>query len=560
MRGSSQKILESIILGERMRSTELYNEAFTHFVGAYTFTNMANFRLFTMISQKTWNRLERENRDLELRHLNLGRPLSDFEFPHIFNGSASSKVTAESKVVRFASWRSHFASFRTFVLNYYKELHGSWPPRVNNKKNSFTIPGLNRLVLRILYEDFSSLYDLLVDRDAPTTRSLDVEEVTNTIEDDITEKELEIMALRKIMSEHDRSNLPIAPPIPFDLPQLPDMRTIDAAFSNRSEKEQQLGETRKLKFFETTLIMAKAHNMDQGIQHPFLSAFASFEQQESASKSLKDLRDQRYGYWLLLYAVLQSLPMLVIEPTTLHHTDGVEYLLCKSPLGPPPWLESRHGAKPHADELAHNTAEAIYGRSHCWVVAAHLLELCNSPDNASSRRSSAIVDDDARHLRHSSHSDAGNSDVASVSSNAGHRRYASASLAPIPAHLEYARARSASRQRRGASRNAERLPAEYFVGGEPASAPGSRPGSGCFGAGRPSSRPGSRGQGEVGRRCVSEGMLGGGARQTGTAREARTFDDILAGIEREKNTEESRGKGEEKGRKERVRKSFFGGS
>jgi len=580
MRGSSEKILEGIILGERMRSTELYNEAFTHFVGAYSFANMANSRLFNIISQNTRNRLEREYMDLELRHINLGRPLSDFEFPHIFNGSASSKVTAESKVVRFASWRSHFASFRTFVLNYYKEMHGSWPPRVNSKKNNFTLPGLNRIVLQILYEDFSSLYDLLVDRDALTTRSLDVEEVT--IEDDMTEKELEIMALRKIMSEHDISNLPVAPPIPFDLPQLPDMQTIDAAFGSRSEKEQQLGESRKLKFFETTLIMAKAHSMDQGIQQPFLSAFAAFEQKESDGKSLKELRDQRYGYWLLLYAVLQSLPMLVVEPANLRHTEGVEYFLCKPPLGPPPWLESSHGVTPHADELADNTPEGIYSRSHCWLVGArllHELELRNPhSNNAPSHRISAYrapVDDDWPDLRHSSHSDAAHSeDAASASSAAGHLRQGSATLAP--ARPEHPRSRSASRQRRGGSRNSGCLAAEYFGGGGLASAPGSRPSSGYFGASHPASRPGSRGPGVEEGRSVSDGVLAsGGARgsvgvsvsvsasQTATARvEARTFDDILEGIERER--EEGRGKGEEKGRergrKDRVRRSFFGGS
>lgn len=373
VRGSNEKLLKAVILGERMRSTELYYDAFTHAAGIFKKVRKANPALYEMITTNTRRRLERENYELEMRLAEIGRAIDDFDFPHIFNGSAQSKMTAESKVVRFQGWKQHFGAFRSFVLNYYKHLYGSWPPKAN-KKNTLTVDGLSRIVLQQLYEDMCVMYDLIVDRDSRTTRKIDVEVDDEELVDEMTEEELEVLALRKIMSEHDRSSLPISPPIPFDLPRLPTMTSIDAAFDSRPDEEKVLEQSRKLKYFETTLIMAKAHNMDQGIYQPFLQAYATFEQKESAGKSLKELRDMRFGHWLFLYSVLQRLPLLVVDAPNLHYKDGVEYFLCKSPIGPPPWLESSHGLKPHTDEIADNTAEGIFFRSHVWIVGSKMMQ------------------------------------------------------------------------------------------------------------------------------------------------------------------------------------------
>ncbi len=371
IRGNPAKILKGLVLGEKMRSTELYYDSFTHLVGYYRTVRKEKSGLYDMISKNTRYRIERENHDLEMRQGNVNTAMQDFDFPHIFNGHAQSKMTAESRVVRFSAWKQHFGYFRSFTLSYYKHLYGSWPPKAN-KKNHLTTDGLSRVVLQQLYQDLCVLYDLIVDRESYTTRKLDVEE--DGEEEVMTEHELEILALRKIMSEHDRAMLPLSPPMPFDLPRLPSMSTIDAAFDTRTVSEQQLEESRKLKYFETTLIMAKAHNMDQGIHAPFLQQYATFEQKESAGKSLKELRDMRIGHWLFLYAVLQRLPLLVVDAPNLKCTENVEYFLCKSPIGPPPWLEGTHGLKPHTDEVAENTAEGIFYRSHCWIVGSKMLQ------------------------------------------------------------------------------------------------------------------------------------------------------------------------------------------
>ncbi|KFY39356.1 hypothetical protein V495_05996, partial [Pseudogymnoascus sp. VKM F-4514 (FW-929)] len=366
VRGSFQKMLQGVILGEALRNRELYREGFTHCVGAHGDRGIRSHQLFGMVSDATRSKIEREGLDLEHRQTSIKTRLQDFDFPHIFNGTAASKVTAESKTVRFTAWKSHFVAFRSFVLSYCKELHGSWPPK-SGKRSGFHIGGLNRLVLKILYDDLASLYDILVDRDVLTTRTLDVEDVQG--EDDMTQGELELLALRKIMSEHDRSSIPVTPPIPFDIPKLPSPNTLDAGHPKRTPKAQVTAETRRLRPFEKLLVLAKAHNVSVGMQTPFLRAFAEFEDEQASGSSIRDLRDQRFGYWIFLYAVLQSLPTLVVDAQGIRFTGGVEYFLCKPPLGALPWQDGRT-QRGWDNDASENTAEAIYTRSHCWVAGA----------------------------------------------------------------------------------------------------------------------------------------------------------------------------------------------
>jgi len=85
---------------------------------------------------------------------------------------------------------------------------------------------------------------------------------------------------------------------------------------------------------------------------------------------------------MFLYAVLQSLPMLVVDAPAVKWTHGVEYFLCMPPRSGVPWARE--------DPQAHRTfyavagsggvvslpsdviefgVEGIYRRSHCWEMA-----------------------------------------------------------------------------------------------------------------------------------------------------------------------------------------------
>ncbi|KAJ6445918.1 choriogenin hminor [Purpureocillium lavendulum] len=376
-RHSREKTLEALILGERMRCLDLYNEAFAHAAGKYSAIMDLRLPLWAQVTPLTRQQLERAHLDLVNRQHNVNEHLEQFEFPSLFAGIANSTSIPELKNVRFKVWRSSFNRMRSFVLGYYKSTFGSWPPKASSKKNPFAESGLNRLVLKVLYSDMCALYDLLVDRNNLTSRVMDEVPAISSEAGKMTTS-----ALRNIMSEFDRSKPPVLPPIPFDLPQLPSMTAIHETFNSLSAKDQNKFEKR-IKEHEMLLILNKAYNYDtNSIKLPFLDQFKDFEMRESRGKMCQDLVDQRIGYWIFLYVVLQSLPMLVVDAPDLKYTDGVEYFICEPPMGNPPWVEDRQvrkmwyeiaGGSGRLVELSTDavlfSVEGTYHRSHCWLAA-----------------------------------------------------------------------------------------------------------------------------------------------------------------------------------------------
>jgi hypothetical protein len=232
--------IEAIILGERMRSVLLYNEAFVHAVGRLSDIKSLDSPKWQMISPITQNRMERAAMDLELRKRETNAKIEDFQFHGLFQGIMISNTAEESKVVNFGKWRSSYDSTRKWFMSYYKNLYGNWLPKPDpkGKKNKLRTPGLNRVVLNQLYTDLSKLYDMLVDRQSLTTRSNDLrEDIYDT--GDIMPR-----ALRKVLSEYDRSTPPVLPPIPFDTPIMPKIR--DANNLSKKLKKEELNKVLKV--------------------------------------------------------------------------------------------------------------------------------------------------------------------------------------------------------------------------------------------------------------------------------------------------------------------------
>ncbi|KAL6886537.1 hypothetical protein HDV57DRAFT_392348 [Trichoderma longibrachiatum] len=382
-RHSREQTLEALILGERMRSVELYNEAFTHAAGKYQAIMELKLPLFQLVSPVTRQRLERAHFDLVSRQHNVNEHLEQFEFPSLFAGIANSSSIPELKQVRFKVWRNSFTKMRQFVLNYYKHAFGSWPPKASSKKNPFAESGLNRIVLKTLYSDHCALYDLLVDRNSLTSRVIDeVPTVSKEADEMITS------ALRNIESEFDRSRPPVLPPIPFDLPLIPSMAAILETYNTLSPREQAKFD-KKVKEPEMQLVLEAAYNYDtSSLRLPFLDSFKEFEAREAKGKLSQDLADQRIGYFLFLYVVLQSLPTLVVDAPDLKFTEGVEYFLCQPPIGNPPWVDDKvrkmwyevagGGYVELSADAVMFSVEAIYHRSHCWLAAKIWEEMGNS--------------------------------------------------------------------------------------------------------------------------------------------------------------------------------------
>ncbi|RAR09086.1 hypothetical protein DDE82_001998 [Stemphylium lycopersici] len=375
VRSSREKTIEAIVLGEKLRSMSLYTEGFVHAAGKYNSIKECNSPKFAMISPKTATRLQRAAMDLETREHMINLKLKDFEFPAIFSGIMNSAMASEGKVISFKKWRAAFNTTRSFILDYYRHKYGSWLPKAKSKKNDLTTGGLNRLVLLEIYRDMSNLYDLLVDRRNLTNRTAD----GFIAEDEGTDIESIVgRSLRKVLSEYDRSTPPVQPPLPFDLPIYP----ISQSAKTGDAKKDAKARGKKVSKDEVAKLLKQSHNVDAEQQTPFLDAFRQFETKQASGASLDDMWDLRTGQWLFLYAVIQSLPMLVVDAPGVRFTEGVEYFLCEVPRSGVPWgredttrTRTWFGVAGGAQvvslptDVVEHGVEGVFRRSHCWKKA-----------------------------------------------------------------------------------------------------------------------------------------------------------------------------------------------
>lgn len=377
VRRSREKTIEAMVLGERLRFYPLYLEGFVHGVGKLDELKQLRSPKFGLIHPITQKRLERGFIDLDTRLRVLYSKLNDFDFPSVFSGAANSTTSVESKVVRFKNWKTSFSEFRRFTMQYYRQKYGSWPPKARSKKNHFEENGLNRQVLNDLYHDFTDLYDMLVDRTALTDRTADTAGETVETSDP---HELMVRALRQVMSEYDRATPPVQPPIPFDIPQFPSIKSLHS--KPMDAKKEAKRRTKKLKDTDVNAVLMGSYTREGLRATPFIESFMQFERRLAHGKSLNDLIELRCGQWIFLYCVIQALPLLVVDVPDVKYTEGVEYFLCVAPRGGAPWIQNDSktarswfgvaggaGVVSLPSDVVVNGVEGIYRRSHCWQVA-----------------------------------------------------------------------------------------------------------------------------------------------------------------------------------------------
>ncbi|KAF2642101.1 hypothetical protein P280DRAFT_468550 [Massarina eburnea CBS 473.64] len=379
VRNSREKTIEAIVLGEKMRSMPLYTEGFVHAVGKYHDIKELRHPKYELITQMTATRMARAALDLENREQNIKNKLKDFEFQAMFAGLMNSAMSEERKLVRFNKWKNAFMNMRSFTLDHLKTKFGSWLPKARSKKNDLTTDGLNRLVLQEFYRDLVDLYDLLVDRTNLTDRTQDGfmnEELNKDFESVATR------ALRMVLCEYDRSTPPVQPPIPFDVPMFPSLKSLGKNYPSGDKKADQKARGKKVKKEDIATMIKHSHNEDAEKVTPFLDAFRHWEKKQSSGCTMEELWEQRAGQWLFLYAVIQSLPMLTVDAPGLRFTDGVEYFLCEVPRSGTPWCrdDSTHnrrwfgvdgGSKVVSlpTDVVDHGVDGVFRRSHCWTMA-----------------------------------------------------------------------------------------------------------------------------------------------------------------------------------------------
>lgn len=378
VRTSREKTIEGIVLGERMKSVLLYNEAFTHAVGKLDELTELGSPKSDLISHATRTRLARASMDLEKRLGAVRLTLQDFDFPSIFTGIMHSKTAEERREgVRFDAWKDSFLGTRKWMISVLRQRYGDWPPKAKSKRNDLETSGLQRLVLRDLFHDMTSMYDLIVDRTRLTTRTADGADRAGP------KVEPRVRALHSALSEYDRSSPPVKPPIPFDLPKIPSLKATRPEFGAGDAAKDAKAATKKLKDEEISHVLRSSWNEDAHV-NPFVNAFRDMEKRAAHGCTLQGIIDLRIGQWIFMYAVIQALPMLACDAPGLRHTHGVEYFLVEAPRSGVPWADPEKGTSHHRtwfsvgdaggvvslpSDLVEHGVEGIYRRSHCWQMA-----------------------------------------------------------------------------------------------------------------------------------------------------------------------------------------------
>lgn len=363
MRNDAEKIIEGLLLGEKMRSALIWNEAFIHAAGMYDDLQRLCPAKFALLPGVAIQRLERAKMDLEKRIHRIEYSLTDFDFPGVFAGIMNSKMAEERGVAGFEEWRNSYQAARRFFLSHVKSKFGSWPPK-KDKKSSFTLPQLNRRVLKIVEADINILYDLLVDRKHPSSRL-----VVRGKQVDL-HHDRRIEALRKVLRECDESGSPVYPTMPFDAPLLP-----HASSGVKIDMKKKIGKV------DLVTILNNSYNQDtKASRNAFINQWMAFEMKSTSGMTIDKVCNFRLGAWLFFYIVLQTLPMLTVDAPGSQFVENVDYFLCCPPRGRLPWSKESTQTEWFRDpvtgtltqmskEAMELTTEATYRLSHCWKAS-----------------------------------------------------------------------------------------------------------------------------------------------------------------------------------------------
>ncbi|KAI5784851.1 hypothetical protein FPQ18DRAFT_91349 [Pyronema domesticum] len=392
VRGEDDAIIEALVMGEQWHSVRLYHEGFIHAAGKWEDIVDVHPGL-GMVSQTTISRLDRCHLDLhQIRLVNVKNRLPNFEFPSVWVG--------EGRYKDYAGWRVGYDKLRSLVMNHMKWVFGAWPPRperVGKGGGHSKTGGLNRVVLKRLYDDVCAIYDILVDREWLHGERIHFDAAETEENEEAKEKnEKYRKVLRNIQREFDQSSVPIQPDMPFDMPRVP----ARLASSKKSKKTGLFSRfSKKFKAEEINEIFQNSYNRDSLQQHaenPLVKAFVDMEREYANGKSIEEMAAARRGAWIFMYCVLQSCVLVVVDGQGLQYGDGCEYFLCENVKGTPPWEKGANRRQTRMSTMwatgpvgmgsgfltpsalssmvnlginPDDEIEMTYRASHCWQVA-----------------------------------------------------------------------------------------------------------------------------------------------------------------------------------------------
>ena len=305
---------------EEAQFAELWTDAFAHAVGLYS--RLAFSDEFMDVSPTTKALITRANLEMELRLERASTSIVNF----MEDDLGASYLGLSELALR------HLERFRSFLLSFYVQQHGYWPPKKMQSAvgKSYT---LTKPLLLAMFTDFRNLYSFLADEYSYPEMSPGSDALYGGI------------STVQTMNMFTRKNKLL--PLPHPLPRLPatyfseQHQSSRASFSSAA-RSFLLGQRRakEARRTETIDALASATNVLDAkvVSCELVREYASFEREyivrENERISACEARKVR---WLLVHSILQTLVSVTRIPEEIRDTEGVEYFLCCQTAGTPPW-------------------------------------------------------------------------------------------------------------------------------------------------------------------------------------------------------------------------------
>ncbi|MCJ1393854.1 hypothetical protein MMC18_006730 [Xylographa bjoerkii] len=296
---------------EAFENRELWTDAFVHCSGMND--ELVTSTEFMSISKTTKALITRAHLEMDIRLERAGKSLSTFLEDEISSSYLGLPIEAQK----------HLERFRSFLISFYVQKNGYWPPASINRKGS-TFPNST---FRTMYFDFRSLYEYLVD---PTfTSSMAMNRPTAG----------GIYGLQSI-SAFDRRYRYATLPNPLALvPEISHLslshKPTPLARLFSSNKQSKIDRrTASLCALTAATNCADVKVMESALVREYFRFERETTLKEEEQLSPADARKVR---WLLIYAVLQILISVTRAPAEVRDTEGVTYPLCCQIAGTPPW-------------------------------------------------------------------------------------------------------------------------------------------------------------------------------------------------------------------------------
>jgi len=319
-RNAPHRLIDTLVISERYRWTDIYKEAFTHGAGRYDL--LYSLQDFTFVSPATRQLLERAHFSIKARVQTTVDSLRTFTFP-ILSNLRPQRARRSSRTVAMdipRAWRRAYEKFRAWVIQYYTAIFRvkSWPPA-----------HFSRGMILMLQNDFQALYELLVDESPDRMDSYR-------------------RLLSRVLTNFDSSSNRAAA-----LPRLPSLPPVDSPLRDRRQSREAI-----------SVVLLDSYNIGAGGgNNKFVEAFKEFERSYGTGKIVTKSIEAREGRWCLVYAVLSTLKGVVVDEWEgLRYRWGVEYWLCAELPGVLPWLYRRGSGE------RSNSAFGIESRTECALT------------------------------------------------------------------------------------------------------------------------------------------------------------------------------------------------